>query len=176
MSFRTQWSVTQDDGFNSMFRASYASVLSYCLRRAPRPAAEDAVAEVFSIAWRRRRQIPVDPVPWLLGVARRVLANQTRAERRRTRLVGRIGAGKADRRPDPAVVPTVDAALARLSATDAEIVRLAYWDELTHQEIGQVVGLSANAIGVRLHRARARLKAELIEPSTEETAPCDSPT
>ena len=157
-----------DLGFDSVFRAGYQPVLGYCLRRTSHAVAHDATAEVFTIAWRRRDEIPDDPVPWLIGIARRVLANQHRSERRRLHLVTRA---QGARRAAPSVeadASPVHVALAGLRPTDQEIVRLAYWDGLTHQQIGEVLGISTNAVGVRLHRARATLRGELARTGDEE--------
>ncbi len=78
--------------FDALFEAHYRDVLRYVLRRAPLASAEDVLAETFLVAWRRSEQIPDDPLPWLLGVARRVLANQRRGELRRDALLGRLRA------------------------------------------------------------------------------------
>jgi RNA polymerase sigma-70 factor (ECF subfamily) len=34
------------------------------------------VGDVFLVVWRRLEEVPEDPLPWLLGVARRALANR----------------------------------------------------------------------------------------------------
>jgi RNA polymerase sigma-70 factor, ECF subfamily len=78
--------------------AKYApAVKAYVLRRAAASTADDVVAEVFVVCWRRFEEVPVDPLPWLLGVARRVLSTQRRGERRRgalrERLAGQVGEG-----------------------------------------------------------------------------------
>jgi RNA polymerase sigma factor (sigma-70 family) len=52
-------------------------------------------------------------------------------------------------------------ALRRLRPLDAEIVRLWAWEDLGPAEIAAVTGLSANAVSIRLHRARGRLREEL---------------
>lgn len=81
--------------------AKYApAVKAYVLRRAAASAADDVVAEVFVVCWRRFEEVPVDPLPWLLGVARRVLSTQRRGERRRgalhERLAGQAGGNMGD--------------------------------------------------------------------------------
>ncbi|MGB0101650.1 MAG: sigma factor-like helix-turn-helix DNA-binding protein, partial [Nocardioides sp.] len=52
-------------------------------------------------------------------------------------------------------------ALAALRPEDAELLRLWAWEQLTPAEIAVVLDVSANAAGVRLHRARARLREQL---------------
>jgi DNA-directed RNA polymerase specialized sigma24 family protein len=70
--------------FEGIFGACYPRVLGYAIRRTDdRAAAEDAVSETFLIAWRRLDVVPAEALPWLLGVTRRVLANQRRAAGRR---------------------------------------------------------------------------------------------
>jgi RNA polymerase sigma factor (sigma-70 family) len=118
--------------------------------------------------------VPDDALPWAIVVARQCLSNAKRAERRRIRLVGRIIAidrppAAADKNPaasavdDTAETAHVTTALARLRRNDAEILRLWAWDELTSPQIAVVLGISANAAAIRLHRAKARLKQELLK-------------
>ena len=52
-------------------------------------------------------------------------------------------------------------ALSRLREGDQELLRLAVWEELSHREIGLVVGCSEATVAVRLHRARGRLGKEI---------------
>jgi len=150
--------------FHALFARHYPAVFGYALRRVGRDEAGDATAEVFTVAWRRIERVPAEPetLPWLYGVARRVLANQERAARRRLRLEARAAAspGAADEAPGTARVD-VEAALLRLGPADREVLRLAAWEELQPAEIAAVLGCSANAAAVRLHRARQRLAGEM---------------
>lgn len=68
-------------------------------------------------------------------------------------------------------------AAARLSETDQELLRLTLWEEVASSEAAQILGISANAVKQRIHRAKKRLarefrsltKAELpLELSREE--------
>ena len=141
-------------------------VLAYAMRRAPTQAdAEDAAVETFTIAWRKIDKVPADALPWLLAVARRVIANQRRADQRRTRLIARFGRQAAT--PPPATSQPdggpLSEALGRLPANDQELLRLVAWDELDHLAISGVLGISVNAVAIRLHRARKRLRAELMK-------------
>ena len=148
--------------FDDLFDAHAAVVLAYAVRRTANVAdAEDVVAETFVTAWRRFTDAPVEPRAWLYGIARRVLANHRRGADRRTSLLRRL-TSLASRPHSPASSegPALDA-LAKLSATDQELLRLVAWEELTHSEIAVVLGVSVNAVAIRLHRARQRFAAVL---------------
>jgi RNA polymerase sigma-70 factor (ECF subfamily) len=58
-------------------------------------------------------------------------------------------------------VAMVNNAIALLSPDDAEIVTLFYKGEQTLDEIAQVLGIEANTVKVRLHRARTRLREKM---------------
>jgi RNA polymerase sigma factor (sigma-70 family) len=155
--------------FEQLYEASYGAVLAYAQRRVEGAAdAADAVAETFTVAWRRLDEIPEgESLPWLYGVARRVLANQRRGDRRRADLSSRLRSQPA---PSVEIEGQVEAeedrhrvlsALSRLKEGDREILRLAAWEELSHREIALVVGCSEPSVAVRLHRARNRLGREI---------------
>ncbi|TDC67930.1 RNA polymerase sigma factor [Streptomyces hainanensis] len=153
--------------FERLFRSTLRRVTAYCLRRTDRSAAHDAVSEVYAVAWRRRARLPDDDhqaLLWLLGVARNVLANQARSQRRWFRLLRR--AGERAEVVTPAFdtgTPDLDAALAALSDADREVLRLAYWDDLSHDDIAAVLGIGTGAVTTRLHRARQRLRPHLTD-------------
>ena len=137
-------------------------VLAYALRRADPATAEDVVAETFLIAWRRLADVPERPLPWLLGVARRVLANQRRGERRRRALVDHLRVRtSAAAAPEAASEGRALRALASLGERDREALLLHAWEGLDHAEAGTVMGCSAATFAVRLHRARQRFEREL---------------
>ncbi len=151
--------------FEALFREHQRAVLAYAMRRtATLHDAEDAAAETFTVAWRKLASIPeTDPLPWLYAVARRVLANQRRGIGRRERLAALLQVRDVptpvhlgDDRDGPAFE-----ALATLSAADQEVLRLVAWEGLTNQQIAVVLGITANAVAIRLHRARTRFAAAL---------------
>jgi hypothetical protein len=68
--------------FTRIYADQYAHIVSYGQRRLGDPEASAELAqEVFVIAWRRRTEMPDRSLPWLYGVARRLLANHWRARR-----------------------------------------------------------------------------------------------
>jgi RNA polymerase sigma-70 factor (ECF subfamily) len=154
--------------FRLLFDQQRRAVLGYVLRRVDDPEdAADAVAETFLVAWRRLDDVPRGDGarPWLLGVARRVVANQRRGARRHTGLADRLGRELAAQVPavaDPSESDLlVRRALECLTDDDREILLLAGWEGLSPAEIAVAAGLSAVAARSRLHRARRRFRAEL---------------
>jgi RNA polymerase sigma-70 factor (ECF subfamily) len=109
----------------SLFELYGPSVLAYARRRTDRVSADDVTSEVFVIAWRRLDEIPEDALAWLLGCARKVLANQRRSERRRDALRDRL-----DQQPRPGwrggndTSGAVFDALGQLSDRDRELLLL----------------------------------------------------
>lgn len=155
--------------FESVYATNYDAVLRYCLRRSQHDDALDAAAETFAVAWRRRDDIPQDrPLPWLYGVARRVLANQRRSAGRYERAKAHlrvVGEGVPEE-PEAQVVRSHDAqevvdALERLRPVDREIIQLAGWEELGRDEIAVALQSTPNAITKRLNRALDRLAHEM---------------
>ena len=148
------------------FEEHHRRVLAYALRRVPTEAdAEDAVAETFAVAWRRMDRLPAtDALPWLLAVARRVIANQRRGTDRRSRLALRLHREPRPVGPDDNGSPALEA-LAQLPSDDQELLRLLAWDGLSQAEAGVVLGISANAVAIRLYRARKRFAAALAKGS-----------
>jgi RNA polymerase sigma-70 factor (ECF subfamily) len=157
--------------FERMYVAHYDTVLRYCLRRTNREDALDAAAETFTVAWRRRSDLPWEqPLPWLYGVAYKVLGNQWRSGFRQRRAAARLRGDLADDDPGPEVQVVRAAedqqvldALERLRPEDREIIRLAAWEELGRDEIAAAWASSANAITKRLNRALDHLADELGE-------------
>jgi RNA polymerase sigma-70 factor (ECF subfamily) len=132
---------------------------------------EDVVQEVFLIALRRlptfRGESSVST--WLMGIT----INQCRSQRRRSlvrlRWLRRLMESKSAT-PLEATSPTglaeetsqqVREAVAQLPPRDREVIVLFYLEELPVAEIAKLTGNKPNAIEVRLHRARRRLKTQL---------------
>ncbi|GAA4577156.1 RNA polymerase sigma factor [Planotetraspora kaengkrachanensis] len=152
--------------FEAMYAANHDPVLGYVLRRtADAHDAADVLAETFLTAWRRLDDVPPDDQtrPWLYGVARRVLANHRRGERRRLALGDRLRADLADRPAGevPADLRPIMEALDGLPERDRELLTLVGWEDLDAGQIATVLGCSRNAVRVRLHRARRRFTREL---------------
>jgi RNA polymerase sigma-70 factor (ECF subfamily) len=168
--------------FEQMFGSTYGPVRAYVARRAPSAVVEDVLSEVYLVAWRRSDSISGDPLPWLYGVARRVLANQRRSERRRGALLHRLrpGGGSEDpgwQAPD-GLRPELAGAIAALSAVEREALLLTAWEGLSPERGARAAGCSSAAFRVRLHRARRRVAAALadqIPPRPSSSIPEGAP-
>jgi RNA polymerase sigma-70 factor (ECF subfamily) len=152
--------------FHLLYETHERAVLAFALRRTTTSAdAEDVAAETFIVAWRRFDQLPATgaPLPWLYGVARKLLANQRRGADRRQRLDARIAEQPQSEQRVIAGTATSSAlaALERLRPDDQELLKFVAWEDLSHAEIGWILGITANAVSIRLHRARHRYEQEL---------------
>jgi RNA polymerase sigma-70 factor (ECF subfamily) len=145
-----------------LFHEHGRAVWAYARRRASASDADEVVSETFLVAWRRLDDIPERPRPWLLGVARRCLANVERGAARQSAVQLRLA---SQREPSPAESGSgrVLEALASLTASEREVLTLLAWDELSPAEAAVVLGCSRAAVYLRLHRARRRLAALLPE-------------
>jgi RNA polymerase sigma-70 factor (ECF subfamily) len=166
-----------EERFGALYRDHARAVLAYAVRRAA--SAEDAadvVAEAFLVAWRRGPDVPSGDAArlWLYGVARRLLANQRRGQRRRTRLAARMRAELPAVLAAAAPVTTaadheVLTAIAALRESDREVLLLSAWEQLAPAEIAEVLAISPLAVRSRLHRARRRVQAQLRSPAADTT-------
>jgi RNA polymerase sigma factor (sigma-70 family) len=154
--------------FSRLYREQGRAVLAYALRRVEDSEdAADVVAETFLIAWRRFDDVPADAGArlWLYAVARRVIANLHRTERRRTRLGRRLAETlrtELAAHPGPGdEAAEVLRAMADLGDQDRELLLLVSWEGLSPGEAARVIGVSSLAARSRLHRARRRLRALL---------------
>ena len=151
--------------FEALVPALVDPLRRFLARRTDPATADDVLAETLLVCWRRLDDLPEEPLPWAYGVARNCLANATRGVRRQERLAARIavvdppaattsGPGEGD---DPDLAEAIGA----LREEDAELLRLWAWEQLTPAEIAAVLDVTPNAVSIRLHRAREKLREEL---------------
>lgn len=157
--------------FTRLYDENHRRVLAYALTHAEPHTAEDIAGETFLIAWRRLDDVGDPALPWLLGVARNLLHKQRDRGRRGRALVERIRAlttpqdlAAWDVAAHVVERETALAAVAALPERDLEILALVNWHGLDSRQAAKVVGCSAPAFAVRLHRARRRLARALDAP------------
>jgi RNA polymerase sigma factor (sigma-70 family) len=157
--------------FEQWYQDHRASVYRYVrFRVATREAAEDVTSDVFLKALRsfpRYDASLASPRTWLLRIARNAVTDHLRALRRRGSLHVTL-----DRVPDlVADIPSQEERVLRqeriqallngnqtLRPADQEMLALRYGAGLDNAEIAESLGISPNAVAVRLHRALKRLK------------------
>jgi RNA polymerase sigma-70 factor (ECF subfamily) len=133
------------------------------------------VADTFTIAWRRVEELPEgeQATLWLYGVARKVLANLRRTghhrHARNTELDTEIADLYGEHPDGRAELDAIGQAFRTLPDDDRELLSLVAWEGLDREEIATVLGLTRNAVRVRLHRARKRLSRALAEAEVSIT-------
>ena len=156
---------------DSLYRKSSADLLAFLRRRCKTPeAAADCLAETYLIAWKKRAERPPEGElrPWLFGIARNValrghqhdgqLALAAKALANSISSASTAGDDRIDE-----VRAALRDALTQLPLLDQEIITMISWDGLKPGDVAKVLGMSANVVRVRAHRARARLRVELAE-------------
>lgn len=167
---------TRDDAWmRSLFAQHADEIRAYCVRRTDSHAADDLVSEVFTLAWRNRSKVPDEARVWLYATARNVVLHAQRSHTRRLRLVTEAGAVADGRNhsAENASRALAESLLSDLPEADAEVLRLAVWEQLTSTEIAQVLEVGDDVVRARLSRARRRaraLVADLNSPESERSA------
>ncbi|MFI7046451.1 RNA polymerase sigma factor [Streptosporangium sandarakinum] len=168
--------------FVQIYEHAYRPILGYVLRRCADPEdAADVVAETFATAWRRIDEIPPGDEArlWLYGVARNTLANHLRGERRHEQraaaLREQIIASPTLSGPPPAEYTQLGRVFRALSDDDRELLSLVAWEKLDTEQMARTLGITRNAVRVRLYRARKRFARALAAagidlPLLERTA------
>lgn len=155
--------------FEELYRGYGDRVHAYARRRSSHATADDVVSDVFLVVWRRLHRVPAEPLPWLLAVARRALANRRRAEGRAAALHERL-ADHYSPSQAAAFDDSVVCALAGLAETDRELLLLIAWEGLAQAEVAEVLGIGRGTVAMRLHRARRRFAAALAAQDDDALA------
>ncbi len=167
-----------DPRFSRIYELYQRPILAYCLRRTNREDAYEAANEVFAVAWSRFDSVPAgeQALPWLYGVARRVLSHSRRSANRRARLSAKTASMPIGRPPDTETVvvqrqeyETVCRAVSNLKPDDREMLLLSAWEGLSHAQIAESMGYSLAAVDKRLVRAKQRLKRQYDALYAQET-------
>ena len=151
----------------------YAPLLrSLAVRRLADPgAADDVVQEVFIRAWRYRASYSPERsalLAWLVGIARNVAADFGIARGREDVLLEAAashhrqeaddGAGNPDRVADKVVI---EAELNRLGEPQGSILRLAFHEDLTHQQIAERLNMPLGTVKSHIRRSLVHLRQRL---------------
>jgi RNA polymerase sigma factor (sigma-70 family) len=162
--------------FTEMYRSHYPDLLRFVRRRAHPLVVDDIVGETFLAAWRRRRELPADPRPWLFRTARNAMSNASRGTNRQLAVAVKIaendlgqhlpGFSGVDDRLD------LVAAWRAMAPADQEVLALHVWEDLSARDAAAVLGCTRSAYAMRLTRAKRHLTTLLgsVEPEPSRYA------
>ena len=159
----------RDPGAFAELYARHVAAVHGWLRRRIEWAASDLTAETFARAWLHRQRFRDDrngsALPWLLGIAGRLLADAVRRERIDTRarerlglpvdLAGEDGYTEVEARLSPRLA--LERALRSLPAHERDALELRVIDELPYGQVAQRLDIRPAAARLRVSRALRRL-------------------
>lgn len=145
-------------------------LLRYFERRVGLDDAPDALSETMTTAWRRETSMPESDDEarlWVFGIARNVVLNVNRGQRRQNLLAERLR--KTVDQLDVVAPPSdgnldVLAALDKLDAKLSELVRLVHWEGFTISEAAQILDVPASTARSRYQKAKQQLST-LLAPT-----------
>jgi RNA polymerase sigma-70 factor, ECF subfamily len=155
-----------DEVMIALFNDHQTALMRYAARRVGISSAPDIVADTFTVAFRYDAP-PPDPLPWLFTIARNVIRNQVRGNRRASaRSFLPTAVHQPDLADDVVERDAVIAALRSLSDNAREAIMLVAWEGLTPEQAATAMGCSTATFRVRLHRARRQLSDAITLPAS----------
>ena len=160
----------RDERFERLY-AEHAQALFGFLsyRTGDRVLAEDLLADTFERALRARSRFDrrrASEKTWLYTIALNLLRDNARRSTARSRALERIAVGdqvSSDQRDFDSIEQrdSLQAALARLSSEEGEVIALRYGADLTVPEIAKLTHEKLSTVEGRVYRALRKLKNEL---------------
>lgn len=150
---------------------AYGPKLLLCARHWTRSLAdaEDVVQEAFVRYWRHQRHLPGDPLALLITSVRRAALDLARRNTRRVQREEKSNGGLEEQasffEPQPGDDierrREIEAALQHLPPAQREVLVLKIWQELTFEQIAEVLDVPPNTAASRYRYALTALRKEL---------------
>ena len=153
-----------------LIRSVYAYV---AYRIGDGPDAEDVTSEAFARALRYRDSFDPkrgEPVGWLIGIARRCIADLALARPTEELDEAADAAAPGDLAEDSVRRMTLQSALAQLDEAGRELIALRFGADLKARQIAELTGKTTHDVEVALSRTPDRLRDVLAEPGRPGTA------
>lgn len=165
--------------FSELYRRHARAVFRYAASRIGREHADDVVSETLLVAFERRNAYDLEvasALPWLLGIATRLIRKRRREEAAAWRLRARVcdlgneEAEYAGHDPTSELDERLDAqrrvaqaadAISSLPARDRDVLMLTAWSDLDAAEIAVALGIPEGTVWSRLSRARRAMRTLL---------------
>ncbi len=146
--------------------------LALMLGRGDEPLAQDVVQLVFVTAAKKLRHAESEEHlwNWLARVARQQVAKNRRRQRQDAAVinVAQLPECADNAATDATLEKCLDAALTQMAAEDQELVKLFYFERLSHKEIGERLELTPKAVSSRLERVREKLRRLVVQTLSHE--------
>ena len=154
--------------FEQMFNSYSKSIRGFIWRRSNGldiaiSSPDDIEMDVWSIAWARKDSAPSDELyklPWLFQISRHVLANHIRKTDVRRKLRSTLDPEEISSLAADALVlinEEISEIFKTLNASEREVMALTVWEDLKPNQISVVLGISPNAVSIRLNKARKKI-------------------
>ena len=163
------------DGFAQLYDRYVDRIFAYIRRETvDKATAEDIVAATFIKAYQNLSRYEWRGASfgaWLYKIARNELRMQARKEKWTQPLFGlffRSSHNVEHEYQQKEALDAVQLALRQLSHRDQEILQLCYYEDLSHTDVGEILGCSAKNVAVRLHRALKRLRQQIAVQESKE--------
>lgn len=168
-----EFSAGDEQALAQAYRSFAPLIFSVALRSlSDRAAASDATQEVFIRAWRFRSGYHPDAgsLPaWLLGISRNVVSDAQTARQKRNQIVylastegsPRLDENGVDDLEGVATRVVLDSELELLGEPQRSILRLAFYEDLTHQQISSRLDLPLGTVKSHIRRSLTQLRSRL---------------
>lgn len=165
----TRFRLGDELAFEELYRRYSAMVYTSALRSlGDVTEAEDVVQRVFIAAWSNRERYRPERAAvstWLMGIARYKIVDAHAARGRIRRIQTQVSASPATiAKQEPVDVSrqvVIADELARLDPVPQEVVRLAFFDDLTHMQIADRMGLLPGTVKSHIRRSLIKLRRRL---------------
>ncbi len=146
--------------FDELVHRHWGGIQRFLLGYLPHGSSDDVAQETFLRAYRKIEQYDENRpfLPWLFTIARRLALNEIRLRTRKAEISLPDHSPEVSAETEPiSFGPLWQLAKDRLSADAYAVLRLHYAEDLSIEEVAQVLGKGKIATKVMLHRARKKL-------------------
>ena len=129
--------------------------------------AEDVTQKVFIAAWTGRHNYRPDRASlpaWLMGIARNKIVDSHSARARQRRIQTEVAANSEPARPEPMDVAErliIADEIARLDDVPQQVLRLAFYEDLTHAQIAERMQLPPGTVKSHIRRSLLKIRSRL---------------